>query len=85
MGCSDCKVMYYKDSLETQQTEFHQNASWTYTFYGKRGQNVLQAVTNTSNTDQAVWQDIYVNDTLLTTQLWNCAINQTLTLQGIIP
>ena len=41
IGCTDCQVIYYSDSLQTQVSEDHKNNSWTYTFYGKKGQEVL--------------------------------------------
>ena len=33
IGCTDCEVIYYSDSMQTNGTEYHKNNSWTYTFY----------------------------------------------------
>ncbi len=63
IGCTDCQVIYYSDSLQTQVSEDHKNNSWTYTFYGKKGQEVLLFAYNTSSMAQGVTATIKLNDT----------------------
>jgi hypothetical protein len=75
IGCTDCEVIYYKDSMEGQQTEYHQNSSWSYTFYGKKNQAVLLLAYNTSSAPQGVTATISVNDSVLTTQTTYCPIS----------
>ena len=75
IGCTDCEVVFYKDSLQNQQTEYHQNSSWSYTFYGKKNQSVLLLAYNTSTASQGVTATISVNDSVLTTQTNYCPVS----------
>jgi len=75
MACTDCEVIYYKDSLQNQQTEYHKNSSWSYTFYGRKGQEVLFLAYNTSSVPQGVTATITLNDSVLTTQTNYCPIS----------
>jgi hypothetical protein len=75
IGCTDCEVVYYRDSLEVQSTELHQNSTWTYTFYGKKGQTALLFAYNTSNNPQGVTATIKVNEVITTTQTNYCPIS----------
>ncbi len=75
MSCTDCEVIYYKDSLQNQQTEYHQNSSWSYTFYGRKGQEVLFLAYNTSSVPQGVTATITLNDSVITTQTNYCPIS----------
>ncbi len=76
IGCTDCQVIYYSDSMQTQAVEDHQNSSWTYTFYGKKGQEVLLFAYNTSSQAQGVTATIKLNDTTTLTSYTNyCPIS----------
>ncbi len=75
IGCSDCEVIYYSDSLETSATEYHKNNSWTYTFYGKKGQTALLFAYNTSSVAQGVTATIKVNDSTTETQTNFCPVS----------
>jgi hypothetical protein len=75
IGCTDCQTIYYKDSLENQSTENHQNSSWTYTFYARRGQKALLFAYNTSGSSQGVTATIKVNDVVTQTQTNYCPIS----------
>lgn len=75
MGCSDCEVIYISDSLGKQQTEYHKNSTWTYSFFGKKGQQVLFLAYNTSSAPQGVTATIELNDSVLTTQTNYCPIS----------
>ncbi len=75
IGCTDCQVIYYGDSLETQVVEDHRTSSWTYTFYGRKNQSALLFAYNTSGAPQGVTATIKLNDTLLTTQTNYCPIS----------
>ena len=74
IACTDCEVIYYKDSLQTEQTEYHKNNSWTYTFNAQKGQAVLLLAYNTSSQPQGVTATISLNDSVLTTQTNYCPI-----------
>lgn len=75
IGCTDCQVIYYKDSLQTQAVEDHKNSSWTFTFYGRKNQEVLLFAYNTSSVAQGVTATIKVNDTVTTTQTNYCPVS----------
>ena len=75
IGCTDCEVIYYSDSAQTNATEYHRNNSWTYTFYGKKNQEVLLFAYNTSSIAQGVTATIKLNDSVLTTQTNYCPIS----------
>ncbi len=75
IGCTDCEVIYVKDTEGTQQTEYHQNSSWSYTFNAKQGQEVLLLAYNTANAPQGVTATIRLNDSILTTQTTYCPIS----------
>jgi hypothetical protein len=75
IGCTDCQVVYYKDSLENQQSENNQNSSWSYTFYGKKNQTTLLLAYNTSDHPQGVTATIMLNDTILESRTTYCAIS----------
>ena len=85
IGCTDCNVLYYSDSLENQKSEIHQNSSWTYTFYGRKGQNVVLEAYNTSSAAQVVTVTIKVNDTTLITQADDCPISGDAFVASVIP
>lgn len=75
IACSDCEVIYYKDTEENDTAEYHKNNSWTYTFNAKKGQTVLLFAYNTSDHPQGVTATIELNDSVLTTQTNYCAIS----------
>lgn len=75
IGCTDCTVIYVADTSGTQQTAYHQNSSWTYTFNGKQNQELLLLAYNTSNAPQGVNVKIAVNDSVLTDRTTYCAIS----------
>ena len=62
IGCTDCQVIYYGDSLETQVVEDHRTSTWTYTFYGRKNQSALLFAYNTSGAPQGVTATIKLND-----------------------
>ena len=51
--------------MQNQATEEHKNNTWTFTFYGKKGQEVLLFVYNTSSVAQGVTATIKLNDSVL--------------------
>jgi len=75
IGCTDCMVVYVSDSAGTQTTEYNQNSSWSYSFFGKLNQEVLLLAYNTSSTPQGVNVKISVNDSILKDKTHYCAIN----------
>jgi hypothetical protein len=75
IGCSDCQVIYVSDSLGAQTTEYNQNSSWTYSFYGKLNQEILLLAYNTSSAPQGVNVKIAVNDSILSDRTTYCAIS----------
>lgn len=75
IGCTDCEVIYVKDTEGTQHTEYHQNSSWTYSFNAKQGQEVLLLAYNTGSAPQGVTATIRLNDSILTTQTTYCPIS----------
>lgn len=75
IGCSDCMVIYVSDTAGTQTTEYHQNSDWSYTFEGKRGQEVLVLAYNTSSAPQGVNVRIAVNDSITKDRTTYCPIN----------
>lgn len=75
IGCTDCTVIYYYDENENDTTEYHKNSSWSYTFNGKPGQQLILFAYNTSNTPQGVTTTILLNDTVLASQTTYCPIN----------
>jgi hypothetical protein len=75
IGCTDCEVIYYKDSLEAQASEYHKNSTWSYNFYARKGQAVVLLAYNTSGTPQGVTATIKVNDIITQTQTNYCPIS----------
>lgn len=75
IGCTDCEVIYVKDTEGTQQTEYHQNSNWTYSFMAKQGQEVLLLAYNTAGAPQGVTATIRLNDSILTTQTTYCPVS----------
>jgi hypothetical protein len=75
IGCTDCEVIYVSDSLGNQSTEYHQNSSWSYSFHGKKNQEVLMLAYNTSDHAQGVTATIMLNDTVLKSRTTYCAIS----------
>ncbi len=75
IGCTDCMVVYIADSLGTQQTEYNQNSSWSYVFFGKKEQEVLLLAYNTANAPQGVNVKIAVNDSTIKDKTTYCAIS----------
>jgi len=75
IGCTDCQVIYVSDSLGTQTTEYNKNSSWTYSFYGKKNQEILMLAYNTSSAPQGVNARITVNDSILQDRTTYCPIN----------
>jgi len=75
IGCTNCMVVYVADSLGTQQTEYNQNSSWSYTFFGKKEQEVLLLAYNTASAPQGVNVKIALNDSILRDRTTYCAIS----------
>lgn len=75
IGCSDCEVIYVKDTEGTQQTEYHQNSNWSYTFMARQGQEVLLLAYNTAGAPQGVTATIRLNDSILRTQTTYCPVS----------
>lgn len=75
MVCTDCQVIYVSDTIGTQSSEFHKNSDWSYTFYGKKNQELLFLAYNTSGSPQAVTATILQNDTVLSTQTRFCPVS----------
>lgn len=75
IGCTDCMVVYVADTAGNQVTEHNQNSSWTYNFYGKKGQEVLLLAYNTGNAPQGVNVKIAVNDSIHKDRTTYCAIS----------
>jgi len=75
IGCTDCWVAYTSDQAGTQSNAYHQNSTWTYSFDGKEGQELLLLAYNTSSGHQAVTATILVNDAVLETRTTYCPVN----------
>ena len=39
--CADCEVIYVSGSLGNQAIEYNQNNNWSYSFWGKKNQEML--------------------------------------------
>lgn len=75
IGCTNCMVVYVADSLGTQQTEYNQNSSWSYVFFGKKEQEVLLLAYNTADAPQGVNVKIAINDSTIKDKTTYCAIS----------
>lgn len=75
IGCTDCWVAYTSDQAGTQGNAYHQNSTWTYSFDGKEGQELLLLAYNTASSHQAVTATIFLNDVVLRTQTTYCPVN----------
>lgn len=75
IGCTDCMVVYVSDTEGLQKTEYHQNSSWTYSFNGKPGQQLLLLAYNTSSAPQGVNAKILVNEVVTKDRTTYCPIN----------
>lgn len=75
MVCTDCEVVYVSDTSGTQTTEYHKNSSWSYTFNGKKNQQLLFLAYNTSSVMQGVTATISVNDSVVATQTNYCPVS----------
>lgn len=75
IGCTDCMVVY-SDENNQQQTIYDQNtSSFSYTFEGKKGQEVLLLAYNTGDQPQGVTATILLNDTVFKTRTTYCPIS----------
>jgi hypothetical protein len=75
IGCTDCMVVYVSNTEGLQKTEYHQNSSWTYSFNGKPGQQLLLLAYNTSPAPQGVNAKIAINDVVTKDRTTYCPIN----------
>jgi hypothetical protein len=75
IGCTDCMVVYVADTAGTQVTELNKNSSWSYSFNGKQGQEVLLLAYNTGSAPQGVNVKISVNDSIYKDRTTFCAIS----------
>ncbi len=75
IGCTDCMLVYVADTAGNQITEFNQNSSWSYSFNGKQGQEVLLLAYNTGSAPQGVNVKITVNDSIYKDRTTYCAIS----------
>jgi hypothetical protein len=75
IGCTNCMVVYVADTLGTQQTEYSQNSNWTYSFFGKKGQEILLLAYNTSDLPQGINVKIAINDSTTKDKTTYCAIS----------
>lgn len=75
MVCSDCEVVYVSDTEGTQTTEYHRSTGWSYTFNGKKNQQLLFLAYNTSSVMQGVTATISVNDSVVVTQTNYCPVS----------
>jgi hypothetical protein len=75
ISCSDCFVVWHENGVE--KNEQHANSSWTRTFVGNKGTEVLLAAMNTSGTPQAVAAAIVLNNDTLKHQINFCPISGT--------
>lgn len=73
--CTDCQVIYVSDTIGTQSSEFNKNSNWSYTFNGKKDQELLFLAYNTSSAAQGVTATILLNDTVLATQTNYCPVS----------
>ena len=75
MACTDCEVIYVSDTTGTQSTEYHKNSSWSYSFNGKKDQELLFLAYNTSSVPQGVTATIFLNNSVAATQTNYCPIS----------
>lgn len=77
-------VVYIADSLGTQQTEYNQNSSWSYVFFGKKEQEVLLLSYNSAKTPQGVNVKIAINNSIIKDRTTHFAISGVSFVAGTI-
>ena len=75
IGCTDCEVIYVSDTSGTQTSEYHKSTGWSYSFNGKKNQQLLFLAYNTSSVMQGVSATISINDSVAATQTNYCPVS----------